>query len=163
MDNDIDIEIYLFVAFLTFITMVSFKFLNGGRWSKDTQSSSRDRHNGGGGGTSSSQRDLCEVSGPRSFSSVRLSQPPVPSSVSLRYLSVVSASQKKNRSVGNDRSTSKARVSFIRTAEELAPEPINHHASTRLAKPMEKLRSADTVDPYTLGDLSRLFRYFLHR
>ena len=61
---------------------------------------------------------------------------------------------RKTRSVGNDPSTSKIRASPTRTAEEPVREPSNPSASTRLATPLENLRSADTVDLSTPGNPS---------
>jgi len=61
---------------------------------------------------------------------------------------------RKTRSVGNDPSSSKIRALPTRTAEEPVHEPTNRGASTRLATPLESLRSADTVDLSTPGNPS---------
>lgn len=143
--------IYLFLAFLVMVPFFKDVFSGGRRNSKDTHSGSGGRQNSGGS-RSSSQQDLCEVSGhDHSFRS-SLFRPLIRSLV-----------DDTTRSVGNDPSLSRARVSFTHTAEELVHEPINRPASTRLAISPENLRSVDTAHPDTPGKLSFFFSCFLHR
>lgn len=133
--------IYLFLACLI---MVFFKdlFSGGRRNSRDPSPSPRDGPSSGRGITSR-QRDMCEVSDHDHF---------FPSSSTPSCPSATSAS-KKNRSVGNEPSMSKARALSTHTAEEPVHALTRASANIHLATPLQGLRSADTADLDTPGNL----------